>query len=185
MTEDSKPVVKTESKDVKPVIKEEPSKPKPSGKLDFFGKAKPVPKPTAEMPKIKIEPEESSIAPKAAPKPELKPPRSNDKAGFWCFLLRFVDDFDEHWFFSPPLRGSPPLSFRILTMRARENVQGRRHLHVPSPKARRASRGALSSRTTKTRSRNRQRHPRDPKPRTKQKRELPPQIPMQTKTYER
>ena len=96
MTEDAKPVVKTEPKDVKPVIKEEPSKPKPSGKLDFFGRAKPAPKPTTDMPKVKIEPEESSIASKAAPKPELKPSRSNDKAGFWCLLLRLVDEFNEH-----------------------------------------------------------------------------------------
>ena len=96
MTEDAKPVVKSEPKDVKPVIKEEPSKPKPSGKLDFFGKAKPAPKPTSETPKIKVEPEESSIAPKAASKPELKPSRSNDKASFGCFSLRFVDGFNLH-----------------------------------------------------------------------------------------
>jgi hypothetical protein len=94
MTEDAKPVVKSEPKDVKPVIKEEPSKPKPSGKHDFFGRAKPAPKPTTEAPKIKIEPEESSRASKAAPKPELKPSRSNDKAGFGYFLLRFVDKFN-------------------------------------------------------------------------------------------
>ena len=55
MTEDAKPVVKSEPKDVNPMIKEELSKPMPSGKLDFFGKVKLAPKPTTETPEIKIE----------------------------------------------------------------------------------------------------------------------------------
>jgi hypothetical protein len=65
MTEDVKPVVKSEPKDVKLEIKEDPPKPKPSGKLDF-SKAKSAPKPAPVT--RKIEPAESSTASKAAPK---------------------------------------------------------------------------------------------------------------------
>lgn len=72
MTEDAKPVIKSELKDVKPQIKEEPAKPaKPSGKLDFSkAKTNPpaAPKPAPETRKIKAEPAEEP--PQAAPKPE-------------------------------------------------------------------------------------------------------------------
>ena len=61
MTEDAKPVIKSEPKDVKPMIKEELSKPTLSGKLDFFGKAKRAPKPTTETPEIKKNRTRSSI----------------------------------------------------------------------------------------------------------------------------
>jgi DNA polymerase delta subunit 3 len=87
MTEDAKPVIKSEPKDVKSAIKEEPVKPaKPSGKLDFFSKAKvkpPVPaappKPAPETRKIKVEPIEEpppEASFKAALKVEPKPSRS-------------------------------------------------------------------------------------------------------------
>lgn len=132
------------------------------------------------MPEIKIEPEASSIAFKPVPKLEPNPPERIIRLVFGAFY--FASSLINVRVSRHPLRGSPPLNSRILTMRIQESVQSRRHLHIPSPKAWRASTELLSSCAAKTRSRNCQGRRRGPKSHAKRKRKLPPQIPMQRKS---
>jgi len=85
--------LKSETKDVKLGAKDEPAKPKPSGKLDFFSKAKTAaPKTIHET--VKAEPAEPSSVSEVAPKPEPVTLKAKNKVSFprgpRCPLIIYV-----------------------------------------------------------------------------------------------